>query len=160
MQAASSDILHDQDHILGCVDYFIKADDMYVPHLLHELDFSLDALSTVRIQQLYLLVNLHGDLLVRGPVEPDAHDSICPLTNLLTNNVVIERVLIAENHTVIMRICHVRIMVHLLWMGLWTRIILHLVGSLLLLLLKKLGLSSLISGCSIVHMLPLSLLEL
>ena len=92
-------------------------------------------------------------------MEPDAHHSVCTLADLLSNNIVIKRVLIAENHAVVMRVSHVRVVVHLLKLGL-RACILHLISSLLLFLLQKLCLGGLVSGSRIVHVLSLSLLEL
>jgi hypothetical protein len=64
VQTSSSDVLHHQDHIFGCVDDLIESDDALVLHLLHELDLSFNALPPVWVQQLILLVNLHSYLLI------------------------------------------------------------------------------------------------
>ena len=101
-------------------------------------------------------------------MKADAHHGVRPLPNLLANDVVVERVLIAEDHAVVMWVSHVSIAV-LLVLELSSRcttrsVVLHLIGSsssiLLLLLLQKFVLCRLVSGCRIVHMLPLPLLEL
>jgi hypothetical protein len=65
MQAATSDVLHNQDNVLARVDDFIQCHNMLVAHLLHQLNLPLHALPTIRVHQLVFFVDLHRNLAVR-----------------------------------------------------------------------------------------------
>ena len=57
-------MLHDQDHIFTGVNDLVKSNDLLVPHLFHKFDLSLHRLSPIRVHELVLFVNFHGNLLV------------------------------------------------------------------------------------------------
>lgn len=57
--------------------------------LLHDLDFSLHTLSTIGLQQLKLLVNLDCNFLVEYFVQTYSDNSICSLTNSLSDNIIV-----------------------------------------------------------------------
>lgn len=104
MQGAVRNVLHDEDDVLARINYLVQLNDGMVSHLLHQLDFSLDTLTTVWLLKLVLLVNLHGDFLVRRAMKTDAHNSISSCTNLFSNDVVLEAALLAEDHGVVERV--------------------------------------------------------
>lgn len=49
MQAASTDVFHDQNHIFSGVDDLVKANDVLVAHFLHEFNLALDRFAPVRL---------------------------------------------------------------------------------------------------------------
>lgn len=91
MERPTADILHDKDHILGGVNDFVEANNVLVLHFLHEFDFSLDTLATVRVEQLVFLVDFHCDLFVRWFVKTDPNHCIGALPDLLADDVLVER---------------------------------------------------------------------
>ena len=145
METAPAHILHDQDHVLRSVDHLIQADDVLVAHFLHKFDFAFDALSAIRVEQLGLLVDFHGYLFVRRAVQADTHYGVGALADLLPDHVVVEGVLITEDHAIVK------------WISTGSRHFLLL----LRLHLRLLGFvrSGLVSS-SIMHVLSLSLLQL
>ena len=52
MQVLSLHILHDYIHMMISLEGFQKFDDIFVLHLLHQLDFSCDTQSSILINQL------------------------------------------------------------------------------------------------------------
>ena len=100
MQAATTHILHDQDYILRGVNHFIEANDVLVPHLLHQLDLSLDTLPPVGVHQLVLLIDLHSHFAVARLMKTHSDHSIGTLPNLFANDIVIKGVFVTEYHTV------------------------------------------------------------
>ena len=63
---------------------------MLVVHFLHEFDFPLHGLASVRVAQLVLLVDLHRHLLVAWFVQAHAHHSVGTLPDLLADDVVVQ----------------------------------------------------------------------
>lgn len=47
VETATSNILHNQDHILGSINDLVKSDDVLIAHFLHEFDLALHALPSV-----------------------------------------------------------------------------------------------------------------
>jgi hypothetical protein len=90
METATPNILHNEYHILRGIYDLIEPDYVLVAHLLHQLDLSLHTLAPVRVHQLVLLVDLHGDLTIAGLVQSHSDHGIGTLTNLLTNHIVIQ----------------------------------------------------------------------
>ena len=101
MQRAIRHVLHDQYNILARVNDFVQLDDVLMLHLLHQFYFTLNALSAVRLLELVLLVDLHGDFSVGGSVQANAHNCISALTNLLAYYIILEAALLAEHHGVV-----------------------------------------------------------
>ena len=89
MQAATSNILHDQNDILGSIYHLVQANNVLVSHLFHEFDLALDTFASVGIEEFGFLVDLHGDFLVRGAVEADSDDCVGALSDLFANYIVI-----------------------------------------------------------------------
>jgi hypothetical protein len=107
MQTSTADVLHDQDHVLACINYFVERYNMLVFHFLHQLDLSLHALPSVWVKQLVFFVNFHGYLPVRRLVQANPNDCVRTLANLFADHIVVQILAITEYHAVIM--CLVRV---------------------------------------------------
>ena len=70
-------------HLLQGIECLIELGDVRVVQFLHDLNLSLDPFPPIGLQQLELLVNLAGDLLISFLMQPDSHDGIGPFTNTL-----------------------------------------------------------------------------
>ena len=57
--------------------------------LLHDLNLSFDTLTPVRLQQLVLLVDLDGYLLIQSLMKANPDNSVCSLANPLPDDVVV-----------------------------------------------------------------------
>ena len=90
MQAATVDKLHDQKDLLVRLKGFVELGNVLMIELLHDFHFSLDALSSVGLHQLDLLVDLDGDLLIQHFVETKADNSVSSLAKTLTDEIVVE----------------------------------------------------------------------
>ena len=70
-------------------------------HLFHQFNFTLDRFPTIWLLQLILFVNFESNFLVSWLVQADAYTGIRTLTNLLSDDILIERSLLRETHGVI-----------------------------------------------------------
>ena len=64
MQAASIDILHHEEDLFMALEHLKKLRDVLMVQLLHNLHLSLNRLTSIRLHQLSLLVDLDSNFLV------------------------------------------------------------------------------------------------
>lgn len=93
-----SHVFHDQDHIFRGVDDLIEADDVLVLHFFHEFDLTFHRFASVWIKQLVLLVDFHSYFFISRLVKAHSDDGISTLTDLFSNDIVIKRALVGEDH--------------------------------------------------------------
>lgn len=77
---------------------------MLVSHLLHQFYLPLHTFPPIWIHELVLFIDLHGNLLVTWLVKTYPNDGVGTLADLLTDDILIQVILITEDHTVFVRI--------------------------------------------------------
>jgi hypothetical protein len=87
VQAATVDILHDQEDLLRRLECFVQLCDVWVIKFLHDLHLALDAFLAIWLDQFDFLVNLHCDLLVKLFVKPEPHNCIGSLADSFADDV-------------------------------------------------------------------------
>lgn len=90
MERAAIDVFHDKKNLLVRLKRLKELCKALMINLLHNLDLPLDALATIGLEQLELLVNFDCDLLVQDFVKTNSHDCIRTLTYSLSNYVVVD----------------------------------------------------------------------
>jgi len=73
-------------------------------HFLHEFDLSLNRLSAIRVEQLVFFVNFHRHFFITRFMKADPDYGISTLSDLFSDNIVVKRAFIRENHAIIIRV--------------------------------------------------------
>lgn len=68
-------------------------------HFFHQLYFSFNRFTAIRVHKFVLFVDFHRYFSIRRLMQSNTNYSICSLSNLLSNYILVKRGLIAENHT-------------------------------------------------------------
>jgi len=89
MKTRTSNVLHNKDHVFGCVNDLVKTDNILMFHLFHKFNLSLDGFSAIGVKQLILFVYFHSYFLISGFVQPNSNNGIGTLTNLLANDIIV-----------------------------------------------------------------------
>lgn len=91
MQRPISHILHDQKYLLRCLDHIKKLSYINMLHTLHQLNFSFYRLSSLRLKQFYLLINLDSYFLLCFLIHSYSDYGISTSSYDLSNRIVINR---------------------------------------------------------------------
>lgn len=68
-------------------------------HFFHQFYFSFNRFTAIRVHKFVLFVDFHRYFSIRRLMQSNTNYSICSLSNLLPNYILVKRGLIAENHT-------------------------------------------------------------
>lgn len=89
VQRTSVHVLHYQKDLLVRFKSFIEFCKTLVVNLFHNFDFSLHALSSIRLQKLELVINFYSNLLIELLVQTYSDNCVCALADALAYDVVI-----------------------------------------------------------------------
>ena len=98
MSRAPSNELHDKNDLSLRLDGIIELGYVRMIESLHQLYLSPHRLFALKVLHLLLQVDLQGNLLIVPLMHANVHSSVGTLTNLLPHDVILHRVILAENN--------------------------------------------------------------
>jgi hypothetical protein len=105
MSRTTTYIFHHENYLVLCLDSFVELCDMRMVKALHELDLTSHGFLPLNLFHLFLLVYLKSYLFPSSLVHSNMDCSVSSLSNLLTNDIIVDSMLIRKNYDFLCRHC-------------------------------------------------------